>query len=116
MKEPAKFYWKNILSVEHSNPPNQYLWWDMYYQYKEDLEIQFGILEESEVMREEKEEFELIKEDNLIQDKKLLKKKLEQQQKIMQADSRNRQYCQDLIYEKKCILPNPFDWSAWYFD
>lgn len=48
LKSPSPYFWRNIHSDIFYNPPNQYTWWDMYYQYRKQLEIAFGLLEETE--------------------------------------------------------------------
>lgn len=35
LKSPSPYFWKNIHAELFYNPPNQYVWWDMYYQYRE---------------------------------------------------------------------------------
>lgn len=68
LKSPSPYVWRNIHADEHYNPPNQYTWWEMYYKYRDNMESGFGLLEDSERRREDKEEIKLYREDKLIEE------------------------------------------------
>ena len=55
LKSPSPYVWRNMHADEFYNPPNQYIWWDMYYKYRDSLEAAFGLLEDFERRREERE-------------------------------------------------------------
>lgn len=62
MKSPAPYFWRNIHVDQFKKLPNQYMWWDVYYNYMEDFNS-YGanallLFDQRELERERKEEKE----------------------------------------------------------
>lgn len=70
-------FWKNFLEDQFFDPPNQYVWWDMYYRYRYDIMDAIGILDEVDDTREDNENLSLSQEEGIIEDKKYLKERAE---------------------------------------
>lgn len=65
-KAPAPYFWRNIHSDQFLKWPNQYMWWDVYYNYMDDFNsyganalLLFDQRELERDNKEEKAEFEL---------------------------------------------------------
>ncbi|CAD8069416.1 unnamed protein product [Paramecium primaurelia] len=102
LKSPSPYFWKNVHSNIMYNPPNQYIWWDMYYQYRGQLEVAFGLLEDTENKREEMERQKLSEDLKMRESKKQYKK--------IKEDN------QELYKQLYCRYCNPLDgdeWSSW---
>jgi len=114
-KSPRPYFWKNLLENQFDSPPNQYLWWDMYYEKRKEIEEASILLDAREMERDDIDEANLIKEDQRVLDLRYLKKREKNEEERTVKDVRNRQYCWDLGYESKCLIANPLDWHAWFF-
>ncbi len=74
LKSPSPYVWRNMHADQFFDPPNQFIWWEMYYRYREQMKAGFGLLEDFERRREERENEELEREDRLIADYRLIDK------------------------------------------
>eukprot|EP00825_Cyclidium_porcatum_P041398 TRINITY_DN5428_c0_g1_i3.p4 TRINITY_DN5428_c0_g1~~TRINITY_DN5428_c0_g1_i3.p4 ORF type:complete len:133 (-),score=34.03 TRINITY_DN5428_c0_g1_i3:13-411(-) len=63
-KSPSPYVWKNLHSDVDYIPSNQYIWREMYYKYRKQMEPGFALLEDAEIRREEKED-KLLEEEDL---------------------------------------------------
>ena len=84
-KAPAPYFWRNIHLDQFLKLPNQYMWWDIYYNYMEDFNsyganalLLFDQRELERDLKEEKEEFlfNMNKRDSKLQKKRKLKYQL----------------------------------------
>lgn len=55
-KSPSPYVWKNLYSDVDYIPANQYIWREMYYKYRKQMDAGFALLEDAEMQREEKED------------------------------------------------------------
>lgn len=115
LKAPRPYFWKNLLENMFDNPPNQYLWWDMLYEKRKQIEEALILLDAREMERDDREEISWNKEDKRVGDLRYLKLREKSEEEKMVKDVRNRQYCWDLGYESKCLVANPLDWHSWFF-
>eukprot|EP00825_Cyclidium_porcatum_P041396 TRINITY_DN5428_c0_g1_i1.p4 TRINITY_DN5428_c0_g1~~TRINITY_DN5428_c0_g1_i1.p4 ORF type:complete len:137 (-),score=32.81 TRINITY_DN5428_c0_g1_i1:352-762(-) len=114
-KSPSPYVWKNLHSDVDYIPSNQYIWREMYYKYRKQMEPGFALLEDAEIRREEKEDKLLEEEDKLIEDRRRIKKQIEQEKKDMKQQFINKMYCHSLYYQPSCSLDNPFEWYSWFY-
>ena len=115
LKAPKPYFWKNLLENMFDDPPNQYLWWDMLYEKRKDIEEALVLFESREMQREDQDEVKLNIEDQRVLDVRLIKQRVKNEEDRVLKDMRNRQYCWDLGFEKKCLVANPLDWHSWFF-
>ncbi|EGR30784.1 hypothetical protein IMG5_123710 [Ichthyophthirius multifiliis] len=113
LKSPSPYVWKNIHSDENYNPPNQYIWWSAYYQYRNQMEAGFQLLDDSERRKEDQYDLEYNKQEKLIEDKKILKIKIQEQTNQIEDQYRNLMYCTQYIYKEGNFIGDPFDWISW---
>ena len=83
LKSPSPYVWRNIHSEEFYDAPNQYIWWDMYYRYRDSMEAGFGLLEDFERKREDNENKALEREDQLIEDHRYIAKITVEEKKLL---------------------------------
>lgn len=77
------------------------------------MDAGFGLLEEHERKKEEKEDSELYKEDRLIQDKKYIIELKELTKQEYKRSVNNNMYCKDKKVTKKYNIEDPFSWHSW---
>jgi len=115
-KSPRPYFWKNLLENMFEDPPNQYLWWDMLYEKRSEIEEAVILFEAREMQRDDIDEEKLNKEDQRVLDVRYLRQRAKNDEEKVLKDGRNRQYCWDLGFEAHCLIANPLDWHAWFFD
>ena len=116
IKAPRPYFWKNLLEDMFNDPPNQYLWWDMLYEKRAEIEQALILFDSRENQREDIDEVKLNNEDKRIVDLRYLKERAKHDEERILKDLRNRGYCWNIGYEEKCLVANPLDWHAWFFD
>lgn len=72
------------------DPPNQYLWWDMLYEKRKDIDEALVLFESREMEREDIDEERLVKEDKKVNDVKYIRERKRLEVERYKKDLKNR--------------------------
>ena len=128
-KAPAPYFWRNIHYDQFLKWPNQYMWWDVYYNYMDDFNS-YGanallLFDQRELERDNKEEKEDFEFTMKKRDKNLQIKRRDTLVDMDQKDLLNKmvksdnnvhyhQYCWVKYQNQRSKIPKITDWQYWF--